>query len=72
MSQRGIDFLRNWIKENITSASYPPLNGTRAKVFAEQCAADAEKKGILVGEIEVETGDLADCMLKAMDEASRQ
>ena len=70
MSQHGIDFLRNWIKENINAAAYPPLNDTRAKVLAEQCAADAEKEGISVGEIEVDTGDLADCMLQAMAAAS--
>lgn len=71
MSKRGINFLRSWIKDNINAASYPPLNDTRAKVFAEQCAADAAKQGISVGEIEVEMGDLADCMLKAMNEASQ-
>ena len=72
MSQRGIEFLRGWINENVKPATYPPIKDTRAKVLAEQCAADAGKVGISVGEIEVETGDLADCMLQAMDEASRQ
>src|SRR5262245_61524141 len=71
MSQRGVEFLRGWISENVKSADYPPIKDTRAKVLAEQCAADAGKVGISVGEIEVETGDLADCMLKAMDEVSR-
>ena len=72
MSRRGVEFLRGWINENIQPASYPPIKDTRAKVLAEQCAADAGKVGISVGEIEVETGDLADCMLQAMDEASRK
>jgi hypothetical protein len=71
MSQRGIEFLQDWIRENITAVAYPPIKDTRAKVLAEQCAADAGKVGISVGEIEVETGDLADCMLQAMDEASQ-
>ena len=66
MSQRGIDFIRRWITDNINAAEYPPLNGTRAKVFAEQCAADAWKEEISVEEIEVEFGDLTDCMSKAM------
>ena len=72
MSQRGIDFLRKWIKENINEATYPPLYDTRAKVFSEQCAADAQKEGICVGEIEEEMGDLTDCMLRAMDEATNR
>jgi hypothetical protein len=72
MSQRGADFLRKWIQENIKATAYPPLIDTRAKVLAEQCAADAEGQGISVSEIEVETGDLADCMLKAMHEASKR
>ena len=70
MSQRGIDFLRNWMRDNISAATYPPLYDTRGKVYAEQCAADAQKQGVSVGEIEVEMGDLTDCMLKAMDEVS--
>ena len=69
MSQRGIDFIRSWMKKNINALTYPPLD-TRAKVFAEQCAADAQKEGVSVGEIEVEIGDLTDFMLKAMDDAS--
>ena len=72
MSRRGVEFLRGWINENIQPANYPPIKDTRAKVLAEQCAADAGKVGISVGEIEVETGDLADCMLQAMDEAARK
>lgn len=72
MSQRGIEFFRNWIKQNINAAPYPRLNDTRAKVFAEQFAADAERQGISVAEIEVEIGDLADYLLKAMDDASRR
>jgi hypothetical protein len=70
MSQRGIDFLENWIRKNIDGATYEPLYDTRAKVLAEQCAADARNVEISVEEIEVETGDLADCMFKAMDRAS--
>lgn len=70
MSQRGIDFLQKWIKKTINASAYPPLNDTRAKVLAEQCAADAANVEISVGEIEVDMGDLADCMLRAMDKAS--
>jgi hypothetical protein len=66
MSLRGIDFLQNWIKETINADEYPPLYETRAKVLAEQCAADAANVGISVGEIEVEMGDLQDRMLAAM------
>jgi hypothetical protein len=72
MSQRGIDFLRRWITDNINAAEYPPLNETRAKVFAEQCAADACKEDISVEEIEVEFGDLTDCMSEAMTGASHR
>jgi hypothetical protein len=39
-------------------------------VFAEQCAADARNAEISVEEIEVETGDLADCMFNAMNRIS--
>jgi hypothetical protein len=70
MSQRGIDFLQNWIRKNIDGGTYEPLYDTRAKVLAEQCAADARLVEISVEEIEVETGDLADCMFKAMNRVS--
>jgi hypothetical protein len=70
MSQRGMDFLRNWIRKNIEGGTYEPLYDTRAKVFAEQCAADARNAEISVEEIEVETGDLADCMFNAMNRVS--
>ena len=72
MSQRGMNFLRKWIEENINAGTYPPLYDTRAKVLAEQCAADAQKEQVSVGEIEVEMGDLADCMLEAMDASNRE
>jgi hypothetical protein len=67
MSQRGVDFLQHWIKERVNAVAYSPLNDTLAKVLAEQCAADAGQVGISVGEIEVETGDLAHCMLTAIE-----
>ena len=70
MSERGTKFLRNWIKKNVDAAPYQPLYDTRAKVLAEQCAADARKMKVSVEEIEVEVGDLADCILKAMDQVS--
>ena len=70
MSQRGIDFLQDWIRKNIDGGTYEPLYDTRAKVLAEQCAADARHAEISVEEIEVETGDLADCMFKAMNRVS--
>jgi hypothetical protein len=66
MSQRGADFLKEWIQKNINAVAYSSLYDTRAKVMAEQCAADGCQIGICVGEIEVETGDLTDCMLRAM------
>jgi hypothetical protein len=70
MSQRGIDFLQRWIKENVDPHTYTPLYETRAKVFGEQCAADARKEGVSVEEIEVEIGDLTDCMFSAMTRKS--
>ena len=41
MSQRGIDFLQSWIRQHVDTATHRPLYDTRAKVLAEQCAADA-------------------------------
>ena len=70
MSQRGMEFLQKWIKNNVDPHAFPPLYDTRAKVFGEQCAADARKEGISVEEIEVEIGDLTECMFKAMNEKS--
>jgi hypothetical protein len=41
-------------------------NDSRAKVLAEECAADAPKKGITVSEMEEDMGDIDDCIVSAI------
>jgi hypothetical protein len=71
MSQRGRAFLHSWIFEHIGRNAYP-MNDARAKVFAEECAADAAKAGITVSEIEEDMGDIDECILKALEEVTNQ
>jgi hypothetical protein len=65
MSERGIDFLENWIEKNVTSGvlSDDPL---RASDFAMRCIAEAAAEGLTLEEIQPDTGSLESHIFDAM------
>jgi hypothetical protein len=62
MSQRGIDFMNEWLRKNINADAFPEPDDERIKEYAEQCLADARAKGISKQEIEEDMGSVEDCI----------
>ena len=65
MSERGIDFLENWIQKNVTPAplSDDPL---RASNLATRCILEAAAEGITLEEIKPDTGSVESHIAEAM------
>jgi hypothetical protein len=72
MTQRGIDFLRDWIDEHINADVYPTENDPRVKQMTAECLAAAVKQGIARKEIEEDTGSIEGSILGAMNAATNR
>lgn len=72
MSDRGIDFANNWVRENVNASSYAEDGKQHPETPAavEQLLADAAKAGITREEIEEDMGDLDDFVDNAFDESA--
>ncbi len=70
MSDRGIEFFNNWVRENVNALPYPQENDQQAQRYAEDFIEAAEKAGVPLEEIEEDMGDIADAILEAMDDAT--
>jgi hypothetical protein len=68
MSQRGIDFVEDWIANNLQEPGYEPEGDNKfAKMHAEICLIAAKEAGISNKEIEEDVGDLVDRMSEAIE-----
>jgi hypothetical protein len=59
MSRRGIDFLENWLRQNVTDADKQGIRGDAASLaieMAERLIADAAKAGLGLDDLESEFG----------------
>jgi hypothetical protein len=66
MSRRGLDFVRMWVAENV-DLFFDSLDGAhRAEVLARACRLDAAARSIGLQEIEDETGDLEEAMIRIL------
>ncbi len=72
MSQRAIDFVNNWIAENVDATRPTDMahHDRRPKQLAARCAADAEAAGMTESEIKDGLGDLEILMITAIDRAA--
>ena len=73
MSTRAVNFVEQWIQENVKAQPHVAENGAdlRPNDLAEQCAAEATKAGIPREEIEEAFGRLfEDRMAEAIDHAA--
>lgn len=70
MSQRGLEFLENWIQKNVT---YADRHGTRelAKELAERCVAEAAVFEISLDHLEPELGSFEKFIYEAMLHSER-
>ena len=70
MSQRGIDFLNDWIGEHINADAYPTENDPRVSAYVDECLRDAAKSGISREEIEEDVGNIKARIHRAMEAAT--
>jgi len=69
MSERALAFVEEWIVDHVTAEDADGDMKARAKTLADQCLADAGKKGIPASEIGDAIDDLPDFMIGAIEEA---
>jgi hypothetical protein len=70
MSEQAIEFVENWVSENITAADYQAGGDTtRAQSLAAQCLAAARAAGVLDTDMADAFDDLPAFMAGQMQEA---
>lgn len=68
MSQRAVEFVDNWIAENIHAEGYPPEgDDSEARGLATMCEAAAQQAGISKAEIDEDLIDLVEYMSQALE-----
>ncbi len=71
MSRRGLDFVVDWVSENVLATGNPPEGHyIEALMLAQQCVISGRAKGISRGEIEEEVGPLVSYMQDAIKAAN--
>ena len=71
MSKRAVEFLEEWVSENMVKpvAGAPEGDDSEARLRAEECVIAAKEEGIAKEDIEEEAGDLVDYMSAAIEKA---
>ena len=71
MSKRAVEFLEEWVSENMVKpvAGAPEGDDSEARLRAEECVIAAKEEGIAREDIEEEVGDLVDYMSAAIEKA---
>ena len=71
MSKRAVEFLEEWVSENMVKpvAGAPEGDDSEARLRAEECVIAAKEEGIAKEDIEEEVGDLVDYMSAAIEKA---
>jgi hypothetical protein len=69
MSKRAVEFLEEWVSENMVKpvAGAPEGDDSEARLRAEECLIAAKEEGIAKEDIEEEVGDLVDYMSVAIE-----
>lgn len=72
MTNKAVDFVEDWISENINAQPYVDEEGDddRPKEFARECRQAAKAAGISAAEIKKEYPDLEGRMAEAINEAA--
>ena len=62
-----MEFLGQWLEENVEATGYDDEEHTEAKRLAEVCAAGARAEGFTDQEISAAVGDLKDYIAEAIE-----
>ncbi|ESX70601.1 MULTISPECIES: DUF768 domain-containing protein [unclassified Mesorhizobium] len=70
MSDSAIEFLQDWIHENV-HVPPPPIRLEReAEILARECEEEAADAGVPIEDIEEEVGDLKDLLVAKLEDAA--
>ncbi|MER8518206.1 hypothetical protein NKI48_00125 [Mesorhizobium sp. M0644] len=70
MSDSAIEFLQDWIHENV-HVPPPPIRLEReAEILARECKEEAADAGVPIEDIEEEVGDLKDLLVAKLEDAA--
>ncbi|ESW85169.1 DUF768 domain-containing protein [Mesorhizobium sp. C280B] len=70
MSDSAIEFLQDWIHENV-HVPPPPIKLEReAEILARECKEEAADAGVPIEDIEEEVGDLKDLLVAKLEDAA--
>jgi hypothetical protein len=72
MTERALAFVDEWVSGHVRAQDADGDIEARAKTLADQCLADAGKKGIPAAEIGEAIDDLPDFMIGAIEEAEER
>ena len=72
MTERALAFVDEWVSGHVRAQDADGDLEAPAKALADQCLADASKKGIPASEIGEAIDDLADFMVGAIEEAEER
>jgi hypothetical protein len=72
MSERALAFVEEWVSGHLRAQDADGDIEARAKTLADQCLADASRKGIPAAEIGEAIDDLPDFLIGAIEEAEER
>ncbi len=72
MTERALAFVDEWVTDHVRAQDADGDIDARAKALADQCLADAGKKGIPPSEIGEAIDDLTEFMVGAIEEAEER
>ncbi|MER9895119.1 hypothetical protein NKJ40_24055 [Mesorhizobium sp. M0119] len=70
MSASAIEFLQDWIHENVHLPPPPIKLEKEAELLARECKEEAADAGVPIEDIEEEVGDLKDLLVAKLEDAA--
>ncbi|MER9871773.1 hypothetical protein [Mesorhizobium sp. M0195] len=70
MSANAIEFLQDWIHENVHVPPPPIRLEKEAEILAKECKQEAANAGVPIEDIEEEVGDLKDLLVAKLEDAA--
>ena len=58
MSLAALNFLENWVDDNVVNRKLGELSVAEARQLVSRCVKEAKEQGISVADMEAEVGDL--------------
>ena len=70
MGLAALNFIENWVDDNVVNQNLGELSAGEARQLVSRCVKEAKEQGISVADIEAEVGDLAAFIAAALGRQS--